>query len=68
MAYKARLRPKEYLLKASGIWKGSVGISVIEVYERMGKSVILVGKKKNYTKKGRQMHSVAVKKSRNFLV
>ena len=38
-----------------------VGISLIEVYERVGKFVVTVGKK---DRKGYQMHFMAVKKLR----
>ena len=39
-----RLRPKGYLLQASDIWKGR-DFTCFEVYERVVKTVISVGKK-----------------------
>ena len=49
-----------YIFGASGIWN-AVGISLVEVYDRVEKSVISVGKK---AQKSYQMHYMNVKKSR----
>ena len=53
--------PKEYLFQASGQYD-RVGISLVEVYERISKPVISVCKK---VQKGGKMHFIAVKKLRN---
>ena len=47
------------LLRLPGQGYERVGISLVEVYEGVGRSVILVGKK--WVQKGQQMHFVAVK-------
>ena len=59
MAYMWKLPPKGVLFQATGLWR--VGSYLLEVYERVGKSVISVCKK---AQKGLQMHFMAVKKSR----
>ena len=46
-------------LRLQGQGYERVGISLVEVYERVGRSVISVGKKR--VQKGQQMHFVAVK-------
>ena len=48
-----------YLFQSSGIWR-VVGISLVEVYERVGKSVISVCKKAHV---GWQIHFMALKNS-----
>ena len=63
MTCTGRLRQERGLLfQALGPYE-RVGISLIEVYEMVGKSVISVGKK---AQKSYQMHFVAVKKSRKL--
>ena len=59
MVYTERLRPKWVPSQASGQGYEMVGISLVEVYERVGRSVISVSKKR--VQKGQQMHFVAVK-------
>jgi len=48
-----------YLFQSLGIWR-VVGISIVEVYERVGKSVISVCKKVHV---GWQIHFMALKNS-----
>ena len=63
MACTGRLRQERGLLfQALGPYERA-GISLIEVYEMVGKSVFSVGKK---AQKSYQMHFVAVKKSRKL--
>ena len=56
MAYMGRLRPKS--VPFPGFRYNQVGISSVEVYERVGKSVILVCKG---VKKSQQAHFMDVK-------
>ena len=63
MTRTGRLRLERGLLfQALGPYERA-GISLIEVYEMVGKSVFSVGKK---AQKRNQMHFVAVKKSRKL--
>ena len=48
----------EYHFQASGIWKG-IGISLVDVYKRVGKCFLLVCKK---AQKGLKKHFMALKK------
>ena len=58
MAYKGRLPPPERGTFFSLQVYESVGILLVEVYKRTGKSVISVCKK---ARKGKQMHFMVVK-------